>query len=109
MTVRNLILFLLLAAAPLVVQAGSLRCGSKLVSIGDSSFRVQSLCGEPSAKEHVAVNEKAVVQGNDQGVQESRKTVKVEKWTYNFGPGQLLKILTFSDGTLTKIESGGRM
>ena len=109
MTVRNLILFVLLAAAPLVVQAGSLRCGSKLVSIGYSSFRVQSLCGEPSAKEHVAVNEKAVVQGNDQGVQESRKTVKVEKWTYNFGPGQLLKILTFSDGTLTKIESGGRM
>lgn len=110
MLVRNSIplFFLLLLIASPYVEADGLRCGSRLIAIGDSTFRVESRCGKPAAKEYSSLDETAVIKGQGDELQESRKTVKVEKWTYDFGPGKLLKILTFKDGVLTGIETGGR-
>lgn len=81
------------AATP---AAADLRCGTELVSPGDSKVEVIKKCGEPLLRETVAV----------------KKTPSadeiVDRWTYDQGPGRFLKILTFEAGELVTIEDGER-
>ena len=96
-------LMLLLSAQ--LVQADSLRCGSRIVTTGDSKAEVLMECGEPSFRE--IVGEKTVYRRFFYLFSESY-TVLVEKWTYNLGSTQFLRILTFEGDTLAKIELGGK-
>lgn len=106
----------------------NMRCGSKLISIGDSKAEVLVKCGEPLLKEAVAVKEESkridipltsepnVGAGNsaddsDPAVVRRKETITktVDQWTYNQGSGKLLKILTFEGSELVAIVTGGRM
>lgn len=87
---------LVLSIASVAAASSKMRCGSELVSVGDSTAQVLLQCGEPMTRERVAL-------------ESSGSTEKlVELWTYAFGPGQFLKLLTFEAGKLAAIESGER-
>ena len=81
-----MLLILLMAAQTL---ARGFRCGTELVSVGDSTWEVLHKCGEPDLKELIKSN-----------------GVNVEKWTYNCGSLRFIRILTFSGGALRAVKSG---
>ncbi|WP_137971046.1 DUF2845 domain-containing protein [Pseudomonas sp. F(2018)] len=88
----------LLAAAMLLAcglaEAGTLRCGSKLVNEGDRAFEVERKCGEPDHRDLV---------GYTGGVYGDRELV-IEEWVYGPSNG-MLNILTFQGNRLTRIET----
>ena len=83
------LLLLLVLAAP----AEALRCGSRLVQVGDFKFEVQKKCGEPRYNEIIGYTL------NRRGDREE----KVEQWVY--GPLRgIFYILRFEAGRLKRIE-----
>ena len=75
--------FLMLMLGTLTIyQAGadSLRCGDKLVNVGDSEYELLDRCGEPSARE-------------DNG------------WVYERGSGELTMIVKVSEGVVRSIQT----
>ena len=67
--------------------AQSLRCGQKIVGVGDPTIELLQKCGEPDLKEVLKTN-----------------GFIIEKWTYNCGSARFMKILTLKGGKIQKIE-----
>ncbi|HZR84119.1 MAG TPA: DUF2845 domain-containing protein [Candidatus Binatia bacterium] len=80
----------------------SWRCGNRLVVDGSSALEVGRICGPPEYRtasvEYVAIR---VYGGN-----EILQAVPVEVWTYNRGPRQFIRYLTFRNGHLVDICEG---
>jgi hypothetical protein len=90
---------LLLAALP--AAADSMRCGSKLVSDGDSIEKVLHLCGEPASKERYWITRQPrYYVGSNEYVFPGEEDVPVDLWTYDFGPNKLMQRLRFVAGEL---------
>lgn len=114
------ILFLISAPA---AADNSFRCGSNLVSVGDSKYQVRAKCGAPSYKE--VRREKKIKRDlyrdlfpppGYQGRREQEKYrepllveeyVDIEEWTYNRGPNSLITTLTFENGKLVDVDTDG--
>ena len=90
---RSLLLIALVLAGGLA-QAGTLRCGSKLVNEGDRAFEVERKCGAPVHRDLV---------GYTGGYYGNREMV-IEEWVYGPNNG-MLSILTFQGNRLTRIET----
>jgi len=78
-------------------------CSEQVVTIGDSKSDVLAKCGEPYLKDgHLEELSEKLESG------QVRKTfVNVEEWTYNLGPARFVRILTFKNGKLVDISTGG--
>jgi hypothetical protein len=86
----------------------ALDCQGRLVSIGASPVDVQAICGDPA--QVIDTIEVVLKPAYDpQGRVAGHVPVGVPKqvWTYNFGSSRLMYILTFLEGTLVKIDTGG--
>ena len=104
--------------------AAGLRCGARLITVGDYQDRVLSECGEP---DHVQAWQEEHVYGFGHhpryyGLHDSyeyvlpghgavlpyriRKLVMVEQWTYNHGPSRFLIHLRLENGIVRSIVSG---
>ncbi|WP_430472555.1 DUF2845 domain-containing protein [Zestomonas insulae] len=88
---------LLLPLAESASAASTLRCGSKLVSLGDHVSEVQSKCGAPRTREFRGYREVT----DDYGY---RQEVGVEEWSYAMSGG-MLYFLRFEGNRLANIES----
>jgi len=108
---RTLLATTLLAAAIAAgpALADSFRCGTKLVTDGDSADKVLSLCGEPSSITRSEVWRRPVVwrYGRPYYLSEYPQPVAVEFWTYNLGTHKLMRRLRLEDGLVTEIETLG--
>lgn len=83
--------FLLVSMA----QADSFRCGSRVVSTGDSKADVIIKCGSPDYSEVTSVE----VTGSS--------VTKIESFYYNCGEGRFTQILIFRGSALVGIRSSG--
>jgi hypothetical protein len=86
----------------------ALDCEGRLVSIGMGPWDVQTICGDPvQVSDTVEIVLKPVY--DPQGRVAGHVPVGVPKqvWTYNFGSSRLMYILTFLEGALVKIDTGG--
>ncbi|MCY1277396.1 hypothetical protein D9M68_466030 [compost metagenome] len=85
-----------LLALALATPAGAetMRCGSKLISLGDRTFEVLQKCGEPVHRDQV---------GYTLGSYD-RREFTVEEWVYGPNNG-MLSILTFEGNRLVRIET----
>ena len=86
----------------------ALDCEGRLVSMGASPWDVQTICGDPvQVSDTVEIVLKPVY--DPQGRVAGHVPVGVPKqvWTYNFGSSRLMYILTFLEGALVKIDTGG--
>lgn len=99
--------------APLGAQADGFRCNSKLVSVGDSSLSVRDVCGSPDASEQRSERRTVKVlrqvpcpTGLCAVVVEESVEVRIEDWTYDFGPHRLMQHLRFEQGVLVYVQSG---
>ncbi len=99
---------LVLAGALVAAPAHALRCGSRLVSNGDTLAEVKHLCGEPT---QVDTREEPVTFGavdRQTGLYVERTVERsVTVVTYNFGPRRLMQELRFRDGKLIDIRNLG--
>jgi hypothetical protein len=102
-----------------VAHADGMYCGSRIVSRGDSLFQVRSTCGEPDDAQHRVetrtVRTRARVpcartesaSGKCSTEVERSTDVVIDEWTYDLGRQKLIRLLTFVDGKLHRVETGG--
>ena len=107
---RYPVLLVLGALLPGPVQA-ALRCGSDLVSEGDSRFALTQRCGPPTSVEQVegrVVNNQVYdpYLGQYRNVTETLSD-PYEIWYYNFGPRRFVAKISVKNGQVIKIEQQG--
>jgi hypothetical protein len=87
--------------------ADSFRCGTRLVSDGDSMDKVAALCGEPTNIQRHEVLQRQLrwYRGRPYYSSLEPVPVPVEYWTYNLGPSKLMRRLKFEDGLLVDVET----
>lgn len=111
--------FVAIALAAGVAGAdGALRCGARIVRPGDSTYRVQSICGDPidviERTEYRTVRVAAGVCPDGASGRRCRaeasttREVRIAEWTYDFGANRLLQRLRFEDGVLADIDATPR-
>lgn len=85
-----------------------MRCGTKLVSIGDHFNRVEEICGQADATYPMSdkVYYRKIFNGFEEvGVAEQ---VRVDMWVYHLGENSFRRNLYFENGILVKVELGKR-
>ena len=95
-SIACLLLASLFAWASPAGAAGSLRCGSRLVSEGDRAAELLAACGEPAFRD---------AWGQPQA--HGNILADTEEWTYNFGPQSLMRRLTFRNGVINAFSGEG--
>ena len=98
-----------------LAQADAMRCGTRLVTPGDSKVEVLNRCGEPLHKETVKLlttsHERDLLLSSAK-IRENRlkteETVAIDQWTYKLEAGKFLRILTFRGNVLESITFGDK-
>lgn len=85
-------------------DSNTLRCGNKLIEIGDTADAVRKICGEPDSIERDA---KTFRSGGRLGDTCFHGTVPIERWTYDRGSTRFTAILVLADGKLVRISFAG--
>ena len=88
-----------------------MRCGSRLVSVGDGKDKVRSICGDPSDISFVgSVGRRAFPNFDPYDYSyfgPAWVELPVEIWTYNFGSTKLLRKMRFIGDELVEIRTAG--
>ena len=85
-----------------------MRCGKKLVIVGDSMAAVRAYCGRPAAIQHSIKVNTTTDRVGGRGVSRSHTVgaaVPVETWTYNRGPRKFLMTVRFVDGSVVAVKA----
>lgn len=96
----------LAAASP----AYAFRCGSHLISEGDTRSEVAAKCGEPTEIERKSAVVRRLIPGvggRRYSVGQVDVEIPIEVWVYNLGPNKLMRRLRFEDGVLVDIDTLG--
>ncbi len=93
---------------PAVAEDSIFRCGGESVSVGDSRYTVQKICGKPSRSESVSKTSKEKKQKEPKGTTSKSSSGKSQKWYYDKGYGDFVYVLSFQGDVLKKIEKSGR-
>jgi hypothetical protein len=75
----------------------TVRCGSRLASVGMTAAEVLGVCGDPSYRDVWA----------QPGTYGGGWLGNIEEWTYNLGSSQLLRVMRFRNGRLQQIDTDG--
>ena len=114
----SLVLLLFILAGVSVASAQAMRCGSRLISEGDPGDKVVNECGQPTSvdsweEERYDYFDRLPPSnqyrdferyGNAYRV---RAFIRVEIWTYNYGPSRFLDYVRLENGIVRKVYSGG--
>ena len=93
---------LLPAAAP----ADSMRCGSQLITEGDSIEEVLALCGEPMDRRRTWIVRQPRFEFGGRDIPfQGHDEVPVDVWTYDFGASRLMRRVRFVAGKVDSIET----
>lgn len=110
----RLALVLAMAWPATALADGGFRCGDRVVDVGDHMTEVQNKCGEPDFA--TQRNERRVVRRTlkvHRGAVEEWVTEEVEvdvpldEWTYDFGSNAFLRFVTFENGQMVNVRTGG--
>lgn len=94
----------------------SIRCPGGIVSRGDLKLDLLGKCGEPALREVARAEEVGVVRREPPDGKEVRSRVvtslrelsALERWTYDFGRSQFIRIVTLGGGRVRSVSTGGR-
>jgi Protein of unknown function (DUF2845) len=110
---------LLCALLSAAAHAEGMYCGSRLISRGDTLFQVRSVCGVPDDAQRrvetrterrrvrVACARAQNPSGQCERTVEQSTDVVVDDWTYDLGRQRFIRFLTFVDGRLATVQTGG--
>ncbi|MEP6547290.1 MAG: DUF2845 domain-containing protein [Gammaproteobacteria bacterium] len=106
---KVLLALCLLGLLPNVLTAGSIRCGSRIITRGSSSAELAAFCGDPAQVNRSSnyVGGGGRIRGANGVVTGSVEEVQVEIWTYNFGPNQLMERVRIENGLVVQIDTLG--
>lgn len=92
------------------IHGWAFRCGTGLVSTGDSKTKVQLTCGNPTSKEKACENSQEYTTRSKTGkIKQTKKCgKKLDVWYYNCGDNDFIYKLTFENGILKKEDTEGR-
>jgi hypothetical protein len=97
---------LALLLLPTVVSADAMRCGSRVISEGDSIDRVLQYCGEPAERRRTyIVRQPRFEVGSQEYSFPGEEEVPVDLWTYDFGPNKLMMRVRMIAGKVDSIET----
>jgi hypothetical protein len=85
-----------------------MRCGDKLVVVGDSMAAVRAYCGRPAQVQRSVAVSATTTRVRGRGISQSHTAgaaVPVETWTYNRGPRKLLMSIRFANGQVVAIKT----
>jgi hypothetical protein len=86
-----------------VTPAHAMHCGSAVISNGDTADKLLEFCGQPeSVKTYPIVRTPIDSQGRV--YHGFREELRVEEWTYNFGPHQLMTKVRIENGWVTDVR-----
>jgi len=90
------------------VPAWALRCGNRLVDLGEPSAAVLQKCGTPDTMERRVIY-RVLPDADAFGSVRSLVYVPVviDVWVYNFGRQRFMQEFSFEDGRLVDIQSLG--
>jgi hypothetical protein len=98
---------LVLSTAPATAGDGGFRCGGKLISVGDSRLDLLGRCGWPSVEEHAQEERARLWRDRKQhSAVGERRTIAIDRWTYDFGPSQFVQTVTLQGGVIVDIKAG---
>lgn len=96
-------------AALMSVPAGAdaLRCGTRLITEGDTRTQVEARCGAPADIMRRTRLAAPIIwrHGRPYRVGDSAIEVVIEEWTYNFGPQRFMRRVRFEDGVVVAVET----
>jgi hypothetical protein len=106
MHLRALVCSAALLACASPAEADSMRCGSRLVTEGDSIDKVIALCGEPASRSRTwIVRQPRFEVGGNEYTFPGHEDVPVDVLTFDFGSSKLMRRLRFVAGELQSIET----
>ena len=82
----------------------SIRCARGVVSVGDATIDLVGKCGAPALREVTAYGSGAVVTAGP--VYGRLNVATSERWTYDFGPQQLVRFVVLADGRVIRVDTG---
>jgi hypothetical protein len=88
----------------------TMRCGTRLVRVGDGKDKVRTLCGEPTSTSFAGYVGGPRYDYGPYGYSylwPGWTTLPVEIWTYNLGPNKLVRTLRFLGDELDEIRTNG--
>jgi hypothetical protein len=90
-------------------HADAMRCGSRLVTFGDTRSAVRNICGEPSDIQTRQILRRPTYNLHGRVIYygDGYVEIPVEIWIYNFGPYKLMRQVRFVDGRVDEIETMG--
>lgn len=88
-------------------QAGTLLCGTKVISAGVTSGQLLAACGDPTQIDRTSIFRAVTTGASATTLGGALLEVHAEVWLYNFGPGKLMQRLRIEDGMVVQIESLG--
>jgi hypothetical protein len=91
-------------------ESFAFRCGSGLVSTGDSKTHVLVTCGQPTTKGTSCVDPQESTTTNKKGkIKKTKKCgSKADVWHYNCGNDDFIYMLTFENDKLSNETTDGR-
>lgn len=110
MIARICSIVLILAAVTATADA-DMRCGSRLISEGDSREKLFHECGPPTSIEswdeeeydYLGPRRGPMGYGARPSIVE---VVRVEVWTYNYGPNRFIDYVRIENGRIRSFDSG---
>lgn len=102
---RCIFLVIIFCGSILISQSAmAFRCGGGLITKGDSKLTVLNKCGEPSWKDRWS---EEIIEYPDTDIE--HRTLRInERWIYNPGPTQFIRIITFKESQVISVETGSR-
>lgn len=94
------------ALLPGRAAADTLRCGSQIISEGDTIDEVLALCGEPVERKRTWITRQPRFEYGGQEIPfPGHEDVPVDLWTYDFGSSRLMRRIRFVAGKVESIET----
>jgi hypothetical protein len=82
-------------------------CDEHAIHEGDGKLEVLSRCGEPAVVDAWDEAEGLVVTDAEGLAAGSTTTVRIERWTYDFGRDHFLRFVRLENGRVTAVHTGG--
>lgn len=98
---RHMVWAITLLLGSFYAHAGTLRCGTRLVTEGDATAALLSKCGKPILVE-------PITRSAQSATGELTQISAGERWTYEQGVGKFMQIVTINNGVVVSIEDGPR-
>lgn len=101
-----LLLLLIASLAPAGSRADAFRCGSKLVTEGDTIDDVLAYCGEPAERKRTWIRRQPRFEYGGQEIPfPGEEDVPVDEWTYDLGANRLMRRVRFVAGKVDSIDT----